>query len=301
MFTHRLFASSSGKAKALTKQLLGRLTDRIGRLGYREVIPISPEERMDSWNPSTTQEFFCQWNAERLGVSVDEIRERYAKSWSSLPNGHAGAEYRLYTTLSARLLQVFYNDSQREVYEAYRIHALMDFLRMLSYEEVTWPDDHPIVEGLSGKSHVTVLDYGCGLAQHSRGLADALRRSDTSVRLVLADIPTPRKDFLQWLCQRMSLPMEFLDCTPTDPLPPLPLLDVCIATEVFEHLHDPISSFEAIHKSLKPFGFLNASIHDHRPEFMHVSPDLSTLRERLVKLNYEEIVPSLMFRKPAGD
>jgi len=92
-----------------------------------------------------------------------------------------------------------------------------------------------------------------------------------------------------------------MHCTPAEPLPALPPLDLCITTEVFEHLHDPIASLEATHKALKPSGFLYAGIHDLWPEFMHVSPDLSTCRDRLEMVRYDEVTPSLIFRKPAAD
>ena len=282
------------------RRRLGFTVKRLERLTYRVVIPVCSRENSSSSSLTPTQESFCLWNAERLGISIDESRRRFARSWSALPNGHRGVEYSFFANLSYRLYEVFSNDSESEVYQAYQNHALLHFLRELSYPEVSWPDEHPIVLGLAGMPRVTILDYGCGLAQSSRGLAKVLRNKNTIARLLLADIPTIRKGFLLWMGEREHIETECLECTQKQPIPELPPLDVCIGTEVFEHLHDPLSVFDAIHDALKPGGFLQASIDDHLPMFMHVSPGLSALRERVRSLGYETIVPSSLYRKPGG-
>jgi 2-polyprenyl-3-methyl-5-hydroxy-6-metoxy-1,4-benzoquinol methylase len=61
-------------------------------------------------------------------------------------------------------------------------------------------------------------------------------------------------------------------------------VDVCIGLEVFEHLHDPVSVSEAIHRVLEPGGFLLVTIEDHLPECMHLSPSLGNLCERVRRL-----------------
>ena len=99
-----------------------------------------------------------------------------------LPHGHSGQEFRSYCDLSYGLFQVFHNDSESEVYDAYELHGLMHFLRMLSYIERDWPATHPVVVALSDKRDVTIVDYGCGLAQYTRGLAETLQERDQRPR-----------------------------------------------------------------------------------------------------------------------
>ena len=273
--------------------------ERLRRMKYPRIIPILSGEVGPTPKFSSTQEHFCSWNAERLGISESESRRRYIKSWYMLPNGHAGQEIRTFADLSYGLFEVFVGDNETEVYEAYRIHSQMHFLRMLAYPESVWLPNHPVVNAFSGKPDVTIVDYGCGLAQHSRGLAESLSKNRTNVRVVLVDIPTLRKDFLLWMAAKTRIPMEFLECSRMRPVPDLPNSDVVIATEVFEHLHDPMPAFEEIHRTLKPSGFLLTNLSDHEGEFMHVSPNLKALRDCTRELKYEELQYSTLFQKPS--
>lgn len=70
-----------------------------------------------------------------------------------------------------------------------------------------------------------------------------------------------------------------------------------IANEVFEHLHNPVSTFITLDAALDKDGFLLTNVADHEPEFMHVSPDLSALRARIAKRGYVELKPNVLFRK----
>lgn len=250
--------------------------------------------RLNRW-----QEAFCVWNAERLGISVAESRRRYEESWTAFATGHGRDEYRDFCTRSHRVFSVIANDRGAEVYEAYRLHGLLHFLRMLSYEEHTWPESHPIFSDLP-PGPLTVLDFGCGLAQASITLAESLRRRGRDARLFFADIPTLRRDFLLWFCRRLGLPAEFGECTKERPIPDLPPCHFCIALEVLEHLHEPLTYLEAINGSLHSGGFLLTNVRDHQSEFMHVSPNLTKVRDRLVERGFAEITPYVLYRKSSS-
>jgi SAM-dependent methyltransferase len=246
-----------------------------------------------------TQQLFIEWNAERMGVSFEEARERYLRSWSQVRGGHRRQAYNRFCEAAHEIFSVFHADSEGEVYEAYRFHAKMHFLRMLSRKEPVWSDADPLVRGLSGRDEVRILDYGCGLCQPARGLAELLLAHGRRVHLTLADIPTVRKSFLVWLCQRTGIPADFLDCTEERPIPPLPRVDLAFANDVFEHLHEPEPVFEAIEAALEPGGFLVTDLEDHLEGFMHVTPDLASLHRSLEARGYREIRKRRVYQKPA--
>ncbi len=246
---------------------------------------------------NTTQQMFIQWNAERLNISAEESRERYFNSWKAIRNGHQGAEYRVYNELSYRLFQVFFDDNEIEIFNAYQLHAPMHFLRMLSYSEPKWNDNDLIVRNLSRRSKITILDFGCGLAQRSRTLAEHLVRKGKEVHLVLADIPTIRKKFLLWLGEKTGIATTFLDCTADAPIPELPTCDICFAIEFFEHIHNPVHYLDRIHRALSFDGLLITNVSDHKKEFMHVSPVLDSVRNQIRVLGYKELLPNEIYCK----
>lgn len=261
------------------------------RVSYRRV----PQDTLNQ-----TQTWFCEWNAERLGISHEESLRRYLHSLAAIPGGRRSAEFRLFNEFSHELFRPFADDSPGEVFEAYRFHAPLHFLTMLGYDEPAWSDDDPIVQGLPREGPVSILDYGCGLAQASRGLAALLRERGQAVRLALVDLPTIRRGFLSWIGERMGVEVENLDVTPETPIPELRECHVCFATEVFEHMYDPLPTFERIEQVIAPGGFLVTNVRDHHKEFMHVSPNLAALRERLDDLGYTALRPNQLFRKPSS-
>ncbi|MCI5140302.1 MAG: class I SAM-dependent methyltransferase [Candidatus Electrothrix sp. ATG1] len=247
---------------------------------------------------NNTQALFCEWNAERLGISVAESRKRYDASWASIRGGFGGISYLRFGVLSHNLFRVFCDDNNHEIWEAYRFHGPMHMLAMLSYKEPILEGNSPIILNLHRKERVTILDFGCGLAQTSRAIAVHLNRSGVSVSLVLADIPTIRKDFLLWLGSKVGISISFLECTPEAPIPDLPTCDLCVATEVFEHLHDPLLYLHNMHQVLLPGGLLLTNIGNHDAEYMHVSPNLLSLRQELATLSYQELSRDTLYKKP---
>jgi SAM-dependent methyltransferase len=247
-----------------------------------------------------TQQLFIEWNAERLGISLEESRRRYAASRAALRGGHAGRAFRKFNETAHEIARVFYDDRAAEIYDTYRYHAPMHFLAMLAYPEPEWHESDLIVRELLGRRRVSLLDFGCGLAQQSRSLAEYLRDNGVEVRLTLVDFPTLRREFLVWWGQRTGIATTFLACTPDTPIPELPDCDLCQATEFFEHVHQPLVYFDRIDAKLAPGGLLLTAIADHHSGFMHVSPDLRALRERVAALGYEPLVPNRVLRKPSG-
>lgn len=290
MFYHSL-------AKDGLVRTLGRRVLRLVR-PYRDPRIQSGIEQLNPW-----QAGFCAWNAERLGISAAESERRYRASWQVLPGGHGGAEFRSVCKTQMDVLSVIADDSPAEVYESYTLHSWLFLLRQISQPVPVWGNDHALVRGVAKIPAPVIVDYGCGVAQSSISLALALRDKGATPHLVLADIPTVRLDFVAWLCRRLNLSCETLACTREHPLPTFPPADVAIAIEIFEHLHDPLPALERLDAALRPGGFIATNVDDHEPEFMHVSPNLHGLRQRLGSLGYDELGRYRLFRKgptPAG-
>jgi SAM-dependent methyltransferase len=212
--------------------------------------------------------------------------------------GHSGRAFEEFHGRCYDVFKVFADDSPREVIDAYKVHAYVHFLNMLTYPEPQWFDEDAIVRRLRDRLSISILDFGCGLAQQSRTLAEYLRGKGMQVSIVLADIPTIRKDFLIWWGKHREIPLTFLECTVERPIPSLPPIDVCFALEFFEHVYDPVAYFTCIDQAMTGNGLLVTNISDRHKDFMHVSPQLGALRQAVQASHYEEILPNFIYQKP---
>lgn len=246
---------------------------------------------------TATQEGFIKWNSERLNIPYDESKRRYLDSWGTFYEGHGGAIFKMHGAMSDRLHNVFANNNENEIFEVYRFHSPRHFLRMLSYPDPPWDDDNPIVKEIGDLSEVTILDFGCGLAHKSRALAQFLGKKGSHVKLVLADVPTIRKEFLIWLCNDVGIEMEFLECTKDNLVPELSRCNVCFATEFFEHVSDPVYYFDKFNEALANHGMLVTNVSNHQEDFLHISPNLEEVHNKIRELEYEEVLPYQLFRK----
>lgn len=246
------------------------------------------------------QESFCAWNAERLGISDEESRHRYRASWQALPDGHRGDTFRRFTETQVAVLSVIANDSVREIHDSYRLHDWMFLLRQISLPVPVWHDDHPMMNALKDVAAPVIIDFGCGMAQASVSIALALRQKGAVPKLVLADLPSMRLEFLSWLCRRLGLVHQSLPCTRARPLPDFPPAHVAIGTDVFGHLHDPMPALECLDAALLPGGFLLTNFDEGESEVLRVRSDLSRLYHRLASLGYIALDRHMLFRKPAA-
>lgn len=137
----------------------------------------------------------------------------------------------------------------------------------------------------------TILDYGSGLGYLSWQIAQEKYVS----KIILLDIETIILDFAVYRFRKRGLATETIPVTKRNVYPELPLHNLCIATEVMEHLTDPLRAFRNIDKALIAGGLLIGDFSDHAEYFFHVSPDLSLLRDALRK--YER-VSRVIYRKP---
>jgi SAM-dependent methyltransferase len=247
-----------------------------------------------------TQEYFLEWNAQRLAITLAASRARYIESWNAVRNGHSGRAFEKFHGQCYDIFRVFADDGPKEVIDAYKLHGVVHFLAMLTYPEPQWFDEDVIVKQFRDQAGISILDFGCGLAQQSRTLAEYLHAKGLAVQLFLADIPTVREDFLLWWGKRCAIATTFLECTVERPIPDLPQNDLCFALEFFEHVYDPATYFTCIDQALAPGGLLVTNFADHHKEFMHVSPKLAPLRQAVRANHYEEIFANFIYRKPSA-
>lgn len=280
----------------LTKKILKRVHHKINNIRISMIRRLLKGGKIPK-GLTITQQAFIEWNSERLNISLNESKQRYLDSWSTLYGGHGGSVFKMNGAILDKLYKVFADSNDNEIFEVYSLHAHRHFLRMLSYPERLWADNDPVIREIGDEDNITLIDFGCGLAHSSRMLTRYLKNKGCNVKLILADIPTIRKDFLIWLCKKEGVDMRFIDCTKDVPIPDLPRCNVCFATEFFEHVSQPLLYFDKFNESLVNNGLLITNISNHEDEFLHISPNLEQLRNSIQELNYEEISPYTIFKK----
>src|SRR5690606_19114274 len=104
-------------------------------------------------------------------------------------------------------------------------------------------------------------------------------------------------EFLLRLGEQAGIETTFLESSAQTPLPQLPACDICFATEFLEHVYDPVRYFDHMHNALRPNGLLITNVRDQNAEFMHVSPSLQEVREKIRRLKYLEIEANAIYAK----
>ena len=254
---------------------------------------------MINYTTNIMQTYFVHWNAERLGISIEESTERFEKSFNAV-KGHESGTFKEFCETSHNLFIPFFSDDEDSVIESYKFHSYMHFLRMLAsmehnfydYFNQTNRDEHDIVLNhlLSVDGTINIFDYGCGLAQYSISYARLLKDRNRDVKLHLIDIPTIREDFLTYVCDALEIQIQFYRVKDEKHyFPDIELCDFGVAVEVFEHLYEPEIYFKKINNFIKKDAVILTNIKDHKDTFMHVSPDLSKLRNRFENFGYVNI------------
>lgn len=246
---------------------------------------------------------FSEFVANRRGIAPAEAQRLVDAASGQFEGGWGGNDYRRFTELALETFRPLYGDAtEAELLETYRFHGGMDFLRMLGYVVPDASELKPILQILSKKQGARIVDYGCGLAHRSIAVARALIAAGSDVELILVDVRRElHLDFLTFVCRKNAVPMRFIEVTSNGVYPALPDHDYCEAVSVLEHLRDPVAAIEHIDAALRPGGLLLASVEDEMEEMMHVSTDLSVVRDKLVLADYvklDSMFGATLFRKP---
>jgi hypothetical protein len=278
------------------KNRWARYATKFDRYWNRHRIRTADRTRNVALNP--WQEAFCQWQAGRMGLATSDVVDRFRQSLSVLRGGHRSPNFSRYAAASHQLFLPFASDRPAEVVDLYEFHAYLHFLAHLGHPPVLWPTNYPVFERIDEWETVAICDFGCGLAHQSVTLAREMRARGKRVTLHLCDIPSINLEFLDWFCAREGFEAETWKCTAAAPFPPFPPCVVLIATEILEHVHDPVHYVDHLDRLVAPGGAIVTNTSMHKRHFGHVSPDLSAARRRFRELGYAEPIRDRIFRKP---
>ena len=143
---------------------------------------------------------------------------------------------------------------------------------MLAYERYSLITDYLgfLIED-SGRSlsEFRMLDYGCGVSDIG------LLLSSLGARVTICDLDNNRLDFTVWRFRRRGFDPQTIRVTDTEIYPRLlqSEFDLIIATELFEHVRDPLKLLQNLTLALKTGGYLFDSMggrfeRDDRPHHL---------------------------------
>jgi 2-polyprenyl-3-methyl-5-hydroxy-6-metoxy-1,4-benzoquinol methylase len=107
---------------------------------------------------------------------------------------------------------------------------------------------------------ITILDYGCGAADY------ALMFALQGARPVIADIAGGPVEFASFRMQRRSIDHNVIKVSAEIEYPSLPKVDIINATEVLEHVDDPIRLILRFAHALNPGGYFTFSDYPRKPK-----------------------------------
>lgn len=141
-----------------------------------------------------------------------------------------------------------------------------------------------------GDTPAAIVDYGCGPAYISFEIAEQLQAQGKAVpKTYLVDIDCLINEFVFYRFNLYNFPVEKIIISTDNMYPVLPKHDICIATEVMEHIKNPVLVFTNINNALGDTGILHGNFGDHDKHMFHVSPDLQVLRQKLTENSYTRL------------
>ncbi len=134
-----------------------------------------------------------------------------------------------------------------------------------------------------------VVDYGCGPAYLSFEIANLCHQSGLAVPTTyLVDIDCLMKDFVLYRFKKYGFPVVSITVDMDNLYPTLPKHKICIATEVMEHIKEPLRAFDNIQAASQKGAILYGNFENHAPHTLHISPDLSALRSEITNAGYQK-------------
>ncbi len=276
---------------------------------------------------------FIEFMSQTLNITTKDMKKKYIDTKYRFD--FSSPEYREFADNVHNLFRLQFDDNDEQgSIKAYRFHALLQVFRLISYsfpkKTPTFTDYVKMFNNLvqkgewqkillsidsklhkisinsknllsqisaakllrnNSKKNPIIVDYGCGLGYLSFELA----MRDKGVNVYLLDINCLTLEFASYRFKKYGIKAEEIIVDENNIYPKLPVHDICIATEVMEHLFRPLVAYENISQSLSENGLLYGNFSDHRKEMFHVSHDLSKLRSAIER-DFEQLGENL-FRK----
>jgi 2-polyprenyl-3-methyl-5-hydroxy-6-metoxy-1,4-benzoquinol methylase len=272
---------------------------------------------------------FVEFIAAREGISVQEAESRFCKIrkrfgyfkskrfiqsagttqqvcnfiYNSTTAEKTEAEIlEIYRLLAPLHIFVFISYSypkniSKRIREAWRMFKKKEYTRIIQFGQRYLNQK---VQGKEGTvdlilkhaiSPPVVVDYGCGMGYRSLEIA----RREQASKVYLVDIESIIQEFTVFRFKKYKVDFEVIKVTKDNVYPSLPEHNVCLADEVMEHVITPLRVYKNIHDSMVKDGLLFGNFHDHSRSRLHVSPNLSELREAIHQ-SYET-VESKIYKK----
>lgn len=127
------------------------------------------------------------------------------------------------------------------------------------------------------KENPIVVDYGSGLAYVSYEIAKA----NKDAKIFLVDIDCLVQEFAVFRLRKLGADVQPISVSKTNLYPDLPTHNICIASEVMEHVAQPLKVYDNILKGMQPGGVIYGDFDDHHKNMWHISTDLSEVRNRI--------------------
>ncbi|MBT1070971.1 class I SAM-dependent methyltransferase [Pelotalea chapellei] len=252
--------------------------------------------------------FISEKNSQTIGKTREaylEIRERFdfsSKKYRSLcENVHSLHEMFYLEADDVKLFNLYdkleYLHVLRHLSYSFEkktfLTKIKHFLKTLITRDIKSSQEHLLYLLHEQKNVVPiVVDYGAGLGR----LSFEIGRQFTNTQIYLIDIDSVVLRFAEFYFKENLLNVATIKVDGNNLYPVLPDCNVCICSEVLEHVNAPIQVFNNIVNSLQSGGLLYGDFEDHLEEFLHVSTDLSDIRNAL-KDHFDKVFDCIYRKK----
>jgi 2-polyprenyl-3-methyl-5-hydroxy-6-metoxy-1,4-benzoquinol methylase len=203
-----------------------------------------------------------------------EIKEFFSVSDSDLLGHYLRYGFPNTNKFREHYFQAFYGltdrDNLKKAYDSCSFdYALRLMLAYERYSTVTDYLDFIVEDSRKNLGDFRVLDYGCGVSDIG------LLFASFGANVTICDLDNLRFDFTIWRFKKRGLNPEVIRVIDTEAYPELPgsEFDLIIATELFEHVRNPLELLRNFTKALKSAGYLFDSMggnfeRDERPHHL---------------------------------